>query len=516
MPDGSVPHTGTPRIAIIGAGLGGIAMAVRLKRAGIDSLTVFEQSAGPGGTWWDNTYPGIECDIAIAFYAYSFKRHDWPRTHASGAEIQAYIQAVIDEYGIGPHLRFGARVTDAVWDEQRHLYEVSLAGGETRNFEVVVSALGLLNVPRYPDWPGLERFAGPKFHSARWEHEHDLAGKRVAVVGIGSTAAQVVPAVAKVAREVTMFAREPAYVIPKNERDLTPEERRELSTEKGYRKARARVFWQIQRAHSVRDPQSRRQRETRAAFLRYRDSVFKDRPDLSAMLTPDYPFSCKRPVQSTDFFPALTRENVRVVPRSVVSVTADGVVDDHGAEHKADVLVMATGFQPWNFLATLRVVGRGGRSIHGVWGDEPEAFLGMQVPGFPNFFIMYGPNTNFFCITFMLEQQAEYIARAVQRLVRTRSTSIEVRRGLADWFTRRVDRELASKTLEANCHNYYHSASGRNVVTWPFRGSTYYLMCRLGWLTQATRRLSDLPQRRHVMPERTRRAAPAPVAETTP
>ena len=499
MPDGGQSSRGTPSVAIIGAGIGGIAAAVNLRRAGIKSFTIFEQSAGPGGTWWDNSYPGIECDIPIAFYAYSFRRHDWPRTHASGAEIQAYIQLVIDEHDLGPHLRFNTRISEAVWDEQRHCYTVGTASGERMRFHVVVSALGLLNVPRYPTWPGLEDFRGPKFHTARWEHRHDLAGKTVAVVGIGSSAAQVVPAVAEVAGKVLMFAREPAYVMPKGDRALTAEERRRLTaTRFGLRLQRLRIFWQIERGMSVRNPKSKRQRDTRANFLRYRDQVFKSRPDLSAMLTPDYPFACKRPVQSSNLFPALTRDNVQVVPRTVVSVTEDGVIDDQGAEHKADVLVMATGFQPWNFLGTLQVRGRAGRSIHGVWGDEPEAFLGIQVAGFPNFFMMYGPNTNFFCVTFMLERQAEYIARAVRRMIRTRSTAIDVRRSVMDLYNRWVDRALSRKTLEGNCHNYYHSASGKNVVTWPWRGTVYVLATRFAGFALVTRRLEQEARRTHI------------------
>lgn len=186
----------------------------------------------------------------------------------------------------------------------------------------------------------------------------------------------------------------------------------------------------------------------------------------------------------------------------MVSVSADGVVDDLGVEHKADVLVMATGFQPWNFLATLKLKGRGGRSIHGVWGDQPEAFLGLQITGFPNFFMMYGPNTNYFCVTFMLERQAEYIARAVRRMIRTGVTAIDVRRSVMDLYNRWVDRALSRKTFESNCHNYYHSASGRNVVTWPWRGSVYLLATRLAGFAMTTRRVAEETRRIHLEPQR--------------
>lgn len=499
------------RVAIIGAGLGGLAAGVNLKRAGISDITIFEQSAGPGGTWWDNTYPGAECDIEIVFYQFSFKMKDWKHTHASSTEIQQYVQDVVDEFGLASSMRYNARVESAVWNDQEHYYTVTTAAGESERFDIVVSAIGLLNVPRYPDWPGLDSFKGVKFHSARWEHEHDLTGKRVVVVGNGSTAAQVVPAIAPTVSHLTMFAREPAYVLPKNEHQLSAEEQGKLSTPLGKRFARWKLFWRIEKNQPVRNPNSRAQRSARERFATYRDTVFADRPDLREILTPDYPYSCKRPVMSTDLFPTLKRDNVELVQRSVVSVTETGVIDSEGIEYPCDVLVMATGFQPWSFLKSLKLVGRSGRSIHGVWGDEPEAFLGMQVAGFPNFFMMYGPNTNFYCVTFMLERQSEYIVRCVKRMLRKRATSIEVRRPVFDVYNRMLDRSLSGKVLEANCSNYYHSASGRNVVTYPWRFTYYAAMTWFANLWTFTRRVADEPHRPH-LPKHRSTTAPIPVS----
>jgi cation diffusion facilitator CzcD-associated flavoprotein CzcO len=499
-------------VAIVGAGLGGVAAGVNLKRAGVERITIFEQSAGPGGTWWDNTYPGAECDIPIIAYQYSFKKDDWTRTHASSQEIQAYVQRVIDEFGLGACMRYNTRVVSAVWNDQEHYYTVTTAGGESERFDVVVSALGLLNVPRYPDWPGLETFQGIKFHTARWEHEHDLRGKRVAVVGTGSTAAQVVPALAPVASQLTMFSREPAYVLPKYEHELTEEELHKLNRPFGKWLARAQIFWNLELNQPIRNPKSRQQRAARQRYAKYRDEQFADHPDLKEYWTPSYPYSCKRPVMSTDLFPALKRDNVKLVPRAVASVTENGVVDVDGVEHPCDVLVMATGFQPWNFLKTLSVVGRDGRSIHGVWGDRPEAFLGMQVSGFPNFFIMYGPNTNFYNVTFMLERQAEYVTRCVKKLLRKRATSIEVRWTVMNWYNRMLDRSLSGKVLEANCSNYYHTAAGRNVVTYPWRFGVYAGMGRLVTLWNIVKRAADEPIRHHRPKERTHLSPQAPLS----
>jgi cation diffusion facilitator CzcD-associated flavoprotein CzcO len=497
---GSPRRRASPSVAIIGAGLGGIAAAVHLKRAGVDSFTIFEQSAGPGGTWWDNTYPGAECDIPIAFYSYSFMPHDWIRTHASQAEIQEYIRLVIVKFGLEPHIRYNTRVAEAVWSEDRHSHTVRTSSG-VMYFDVVVSALGLLNVPRYPTWPGLESFKGPKFHTARWEHQHDLQHKRVAVVGTGSTAAQVVPAIAPIVTKLKMFSREPAFVLPKEVRALTPSERRRGGSGLWRRWQRLKLFIQVEKSVSWRNPRSGAQRDKRHSYKQYVDTLFADRSDLQSVLMPDYPFACKRPVLSSDLFPALKRDNVELVSRAVTAVTEDGVIDSGGDEHKIDVLVMATGFQPWNFLSNLELLGRGGRSIHGVWGEEPEAYLGIQVPGFPNFFMMYGPNTNYFCVTFMLEQQARYITKSVIRMARNRDTAIEVRPTFMSFYNERLQKSLSGKVLEANCNNYYHTSTGRNVVTYPWRGAVYWLLCRLSRLSTFTYRLSG-EQKKHIDPTR--------------
>jgi cation diffusion facilitator CzcD-associated flavoprotein CzcO len=326
-----------------------------------------------------------------------------------------------------------------------------------------------------------------------------------------------VPAIAPVAGRVTMFSREPAYVMPKNERDLTPAERQRFGSRFGRRLARAKFFLNIERGMAVRDPQSERQRAAVARYARYRDTVFAGRPELREWASPAYPFACKRPVGSSDLYPSLLRDNVQLVPRAVTSVTETGVVDSDGVEHPADVLVMATGFQPWNFLKNFHLVGRYGRTIGGVWGDEPEAFLGMQVAGFPNFFIMYGPNTNYMCVTFMLERQAEYITRAVKRLIRAKATAIDVRRGVMDFYNRRVTIALSKKTLEADCSNYYHSASGKNVVTWPWWGSVYVLLSYLGGLGCYTRRRTAERAPRHLERDRSHvRGALSPAAPPAP
>lgn len=480
------PNRAGPAVAIIGGGFGGIAAAIKLTKAGIDDFTIFEQSAGPGGTWWDNRYPGAEVDVSSHLYCYSFKPNDWTRTHARQAELQQYLEGVVDEYGLRGHFRFNTRVERVVWDATSCCYRLRTAGGEERSFRAVISAVGMLNVPSYPDWPGLDDFAGPRLHTARWEPV-DLAGKKVAVVGTGSTASQLVPAIAGEAGHVTVFQREPGWVVPKPDRDFTDEERTGFRHPLARRRERLRLFWQIEKGQmfgAIHRPGSKanalREQQCRA----YIAATFKDRPDLAAALTPNYPYPGKRPILSKDFYPALLRDNVELVPFAVRSVTAHGVVDVRGVEHPADVLITATGFQPANYLSSYEVVGRGGVSLRDFWRGEPQAFLGITVPQFPNFYILYGPNTNGGEIVTHLERQAEFAVRSISRLAHPGVGAIEVRPFLYRRYNRWIQRAIA-KTAWVRAKNYYKAESGRVVTQWPYGALIY------GALTKLFGRLSE-------------------------
>jgi cation diffusion facilitator CzcD-associated flavoprotein CzcO len=492
-PDAATRHfgpAGTPEIAIVGAGFAGIATAVKLKKAGIHTFTVFEKSDGPGGTWWDNRYPGAEVDVASHLYSFSFKSHDWTRTHARQAELQAYLEEVLDDFGLRSHFRFGTTVVDAVWDEHTHRYTVTLEGGERVEAHMVVSALGLLNYPKYPEWPGLDDFAGPKFHTFRWEHEHDLTGKRVALVGTGSTATQIVPEIAPVVGQLYLFQREPGWVVPKGDRDFDPEERAKYRSKLQRRITRLKAAYQLEKNQiggAIHRPGTKinalREQQCRSFVAR----VFADRPDLAEALTPHYPYPGKRPIINSTFYPALLRENVTLVPRAVRSVTEKGVIDQDGNEYVVDVLVMATGFQPANYLSSLEVVGVGGRTIHEAWAGEPQALLGMTVPGFPNFFILYGPNTNGGEIVSCLERQAEHVVQAARRLIRTGATAVEVRPTYFQAYNRWIDRKMRG-TAWVVSNNYYKAPSGRIVTQWPFGPLFYGLLAKtLAPLSERTR-----------------------------
>jgi len=469
----------SPTVAIIGAGIGGIGLGVNLAKRGISSFTIFESAESPGGTWWYNQYPGAECDIPSALYSYSFKPYDWSRTHASQAEILAYLQETIDDYGLRPKLRLGAKVSTVEWDEGRSQYLVTVEGEAARWFDVVATAVGMLNVPKVPAWPGLGSFQGDVMHSARWDKSVDLTGKRVAVVGGGASAAQIVPGLQPVVGELLSFQREPGWVFRKGDRDYTPEERADLARPGRRKRARLKVFRGVDKGlKSASDPAASAAARKRGET--YLDEVFGDRPELREVLEPAFQPRCKRNVLSDTFYPALTKPNVQLVSRSVESVTPKGVVDDQGHEHPVDAIVLATGFEAASFLSTLEVVGRDARRLHEVWGEDPQGFLGITMPGFPNFYMLYGPNTHGTVVSFVLERQAEFVARDVRRLARAGGGTIEVTAKANAWFQDKLQRMIAEvPAWKSGCHNFYLSRSGRNVVQWPWSHGRYWLMSRV-------------------------------------
>ena len=482
---------GTPRVVVVGAGFGGIATGVKLKQAGMHTFTIYESSLGIGGTWWDNTYPGAEVDVGSHLYCFSFKPHDWTRTHAKQPELQKYLEETVDEFGLRPHLRLGLGVKSATWDDDRHVWTIRLDDGTEDECHVLVSGVGFLNVPSYPEWPGLDDFGGPKFHTARWEHQHDLSGKRVAVVGTGSSATQVVPAIQPIVEQLYVFQREPGWVMPKGERDLTEEERANLAKRWRRKLERARMKYQLEKGlwrGRLYRPGTKLNAAREQLCLDYIARRFADRPDLREAVTPTYPYPGKRPVIASSFYPALKQQNVELIPRAVAGVTRTGLVDADGVERPVDVIVMATGFQPANYLARIHVVGRHGQTLQEHWAGEPRAYLGITVPTFPNFFMLYGPGTNGGELVTMLESQAEYAVRTTKRMIRERVTAVEVKPSFeARWY-----RWLQSKmegTSWTMSNNYFKSPTGKIVTQWHSGNLHYRVLTKLlGRVSETTRR----------------------------
>lgn len=471
--------TESPRVAIVGFGMGGIALSVYLKRAGLLNFSVFEAEDGPGGTWYVNRYPGANVDIESIGYSFSFLRHNWRRTHASQEELLAYLKDVVYEFDLERHVQYGMKIDEVRWDDLAQHYVLTTSTGHTHQADVVVSSVGFLNDPRVPQWEGIEGFAGELIHSAKWEPDLDLTDKRVAVVGTGSTAAQIVPALAPQVAHLTLFQREPGWVLPKGERDYTVAELARHTGRLNHRWRRFRFFVKFQLLFTggkVYNEGSKAARAAESRSLAFVEEVFKGRPDLKKAVTPTYAFSGKRRVVSDDYYPSLLRPNVELVPHSVERLATDGVIDAQGVKREVDVIVAATGFHASEYLSRLRVFGRQGVDIHEVWSKGAFAFIGMGVPGFPNFYMTYGPGTNGGApITFNSELQAKYIVRNIKRMMRGDFVELEVRPRYVRLFNRWLDWRN-SKTVWVQANNYMKGPTGRIVTQWPDDMLTMRLM----------------------------------------
>ncbi|KUI34645.1 NAD(P)/FAD-dependent oxidoreductase [Mycobacterium sp. GA-2829] len=468
-----------PRVAIIGAGFSGIAAAVALLRRGIDDFVIFEQAPGLGGTWWHNRYPGAEVDLESHIYSFSFERHDWTRTHADWRELRGYLEGVAQKWDLPRRIRFNETVQDVSWSDTDHTYKLVTSSGEDHGtFTAVISAVGFLNIPVVPPFArGEHDFQGAMCHTSRWIDGLDMTGKKVGVVGTGSSAVQIVTEAEKVASEVKIFQLEPNWILPKNSRDFTPTERRLNRNPLVYWWRRYKLYYeydvrQLTSGHARANGKSNRKRgELSRAFLR---RELGDRPDLMELATPDFAFEARRTVLSDTYYAALRNPKVTLVPHGVKGLTKTGAIDANGDEHELDIIVMATGFDAANYLGNFEVHGQRGAELHSAWAGEPEAFLGMMVPGFPNFFIMYGPNTNSSPLVSFYQAQASFAAGLISRAAKEGKTVIDVRRSAFVIYNDLIQAQLA-KTVWATTRNYFQSGTGKIVSQWPF-GATPYIL----------------------------------------
>ncbi|MFI7167200.1 flavin-containing monooxygenase [Rhodococcus erythropolis] len=469
-----------PSVAIIGAGFGGIGAAVKLKEAGFSRITIVERAQGPGGTWWHNTYPGAEVDTPSVLYSYSWMPWNWTRTHVRQSELQEYLEAVIGRYDLARHMHFGTTVDRVVWDESRQEYEVWSADRVVVRATHVISAVGLLGDPKIPDWDGLEDFTGPVFHAAQWQHDVDLSGRRVAVVGSGSTAAQLVPALSEYAKEVITFQREPGWVVPKRSREYTRTERAALNSRIAQRFLRTKFVLLRERDQvggALWREGTKVNTAARLGALAHIERVLGDRPDLAEAVTPTHPFAGKRPVISDGFYQALLKENVKLVPRAVKGVVRSGLVDSNGEHHDVDAIVLATGFKA-DFLTTYDVIGRNGTSLHELWRGEETAFLGIMAKNVPNFFMLYGPNTNGGTIVTNLELQIDYVVGAIKAAHRRGASAVEISPLAQDLYDSAIQRRLEGTTFHFE-NNYYRSKTGRISTQWPEGVIVYAILTKL-------------------------------------
>jgi 4-hydroxyacetophenone monooxygenase len=478
-------------VAVIGAGMSGLLAAHRLAQAGVP-FVVLEKNEEVGGTWWENTYPGCRVDNPNHLYSYSFaQKHDWPEHYSTQGELLAYFLGCADELGVRPFIRFGTEVRSAVYDEARAVWtlEVGTADGTTERFEVnaVISAVGQLNRPLIPDIAGLESFAGPNFHSARWDHEVDLRGKRVGVIGTGASAAQFIPVVAEDAAELVVFQRTPNWLAP------TPDYHECVSKGQCWLYThvpsysqwhRFLMFWRLGdgviptvTVDPAWQPHDRAVSElndlARTLLTGYLELEFAGRPDLLEKVVPSYPVGAKRILRDNGIWArTLKRDNVRLVTEKITEVNPTGVVTGDGAEHPVDVLIIGTGFEASKFLTPMRVVGRGGLDLHEGWGADARAYLGITVPGFPNLFCLYGPNTNIVIngsIVYFSECEVRYVLGCLGLLLAGGHRALDCRADVHDVYNRAIDAENARMAWGASTVNsWYKSATGRVSQNWPF------------------------------------------------
>ncbi|MFI5615172.1 flavin-containing monooxygenase [Amycolatopsis sp. NPDC051903] len=456
-------------VVVIGAGFSGLGVAARLDKAGFRSFRVLEAAEDLGGTWRDNTYPGCGCDIPAPLYSYSFaQKPDWTRLFAGQPEILEYLHDVARRRKLLDRLRFGQRVTRAEWDEAAGRWDVTTATGETYRARFVVSAVGPLHFPAVPQLPGVESFSGEVFHSAQWRHDVDLTGKRVAVIGTGASAIQFVPAIVDRVAALTVFQRTPPWIVPKADRAFDARHKFWARWFPPYRwYVRDRLYWLHEKraVGFVADPAAM-QRTADLARRLLRKQVPDE--DLRTRLTPDYTIGCKRLLISSTWYPALSQPHVGVVSGGVASVRPDAVVSADGTVVPADVLVYGTGFDTQHTIR-FDVVGRGGRTLADAWRGGNQAYLGTTVTGFPNLFLMVGPNTGLGhnSQVFMIEAQASYVVAALRRLRRAKSFDVrpEVQSAFNDW----LDSRLAHTVWQTGgCRSWYQDPrSGRNTVLWP-------------------------------------------------
>jgi cation diffusion facilitator CzcD-associated flavoprotein CzcO len=455
---------------IVGAGMSGLLAAIRLKAAGFDKLRILEKSEGLGGTWWSNRYPGCACDIPSHFYSYSFAPNpDWTRAYPQQSEILTYLERVADTYGLREHIGCGTEVKQAVYDEAAGCWTVTCADGVEQKARILILATGQLSKPAIPPIEGTDLFEGPAFHSAQWDGSVDLAGKRVAVIGNGPSSAQIVPEIAPKVGKLVIFQRTPNWFYPRGDRPYSRLERWLFRHLPGYARLH-RAFIYLQRESLYF---GFRQGSLAARFLSRRLRKVLERqvadPQLRARLTPNYPPGCKRIIVSDDFLPALERDNVALETDAIARVTPAGIVTRSGRTHEVDVIVYGTGFKSTQFVAPMEVTGTAGASLRERWAEGAEAYCGTTVAGFPNMFILYGPNTNLGhnSIIFMVEQQVAHMMRLVETLFERRLRSIGVRSAAMASYNEALQAELESSVWKAGCRNWYMTERGKITNNWP-------------------------------------------------
>jgi cation diffusion facilitator CzcD-associated flavoprotein CzcO len=458
---------------IIGAGMSGMLAAIKLDDAGHRNWVMVDKASDIGGTWHENVYPGCGCDVPSHLYSYSFAPNpNWTRGYPLQAEIKAYFKGVAEKYDLPGRTRLNTEATAAKWDAKSATWTVTLATKEKLTAPILIMGCGQLNKPMIPDIPGRAKFKGPQFHSATWDHSVSLAGKRVAVIGSGASAVQLVPHVVEAAGHMTLFQRTPNWFIERNDEPISEKTQRLFARHDWIRKlARFQIFYGLNLlSEAFEKPGGKVARQLEEQCTEYMHSIIKD-PELRRKLTPDYAVGCKRILFADDFFPALTKPNAFVEDRPIKAIEAKGIRLEDGTLVPADIIIWGTGFDTHHFIAPMEVTGADGVKLADAWKEGAEAYRGVSVSGFPNMFILYGPNTNTgnISIIYMVEQQMRYVMQGIRRITMGPGTVLDVRAEAQAAHNVDIQARLAKTSWAAGCNSWYRTASGKIPNNYPGR-----------------------------------------------
>jgi len=467
---------------VVGAGFSGVAIGVELRRAGIESFLILDRGEGPGGTWRDNTYPGAACDVPSHVYSFSFEPNPgWSRAYAGSDEIQAYLLGLVEKWQLRPHLRLATEIVDARFDEAAGRWSLTTSRDETFSARVVVSGVGGLVDPALPDIKGLQSFGGEIFHTARWNHDFDLTGKRVAVIGTGASAVQVVPSIARQVERLSVFQRTAAWVMPKPDKRYSERAKRMLARFPWLlRTSRLLKYWLSELLGPMVFLDSKRLSAiAERGSLRHLRASVSD-PVLREKLTPHFQFGCKRILISDDYWSTFERENVALVTEPISEIRREGVETRDGLLHPADAIVLATGFALGLATAPFPVTGRGGRTLDQVWSGGAVAYKGVTVSGFPNWFILMGPNTGpgHTSVLVFSEAQIAYALQAIRKLMAEGLKYVDVRQDVQDRYNQGLQRRMPHMAWSSGCNSWYLSDDGSNHALYPGFAAEYVLRVR--------------------------------------
>ncbi len=459
------------QVIIIGTGFAGLGMAINLKKAGKEDFVIFEREADVGGTWFVNNYPGCACDVQSHLYSFSFAPNpEWSRMFSPQEEIWSYLRDCTDKFDIRSHIRFNSEVSSARYDEEAGIWTVTTADGDSATARVVVSAMGPLDRPMLPNIPGIDSFKGKAFHSQHWDHDYDLSGKKVAVIGTGASAIQFVPEIATQVDELKLFQRTPPWIMPKPDRDLSTLEHQLYKRLPAAQKAMRGAIYSLLESRVLAFVFTPRlMKMLRTVAVRHIHKHIKD-PVLRAKVTPDYTIGCKRVLISNNYYPALARDNVDVITDGVAEVRANSVVTTDGVAHAVDAIIYGTGFHATEPLPRGVVFGKGGQDLLDAWADGIEAYKGCVVSGFPNLFIVPGPNTGLghSSMVYMIESQIRYVMGALRTLDKRAAKSIDVRPEAQRAYNDDIQNRIQGTVWNTGgCQSWYINEDGKNVTLWP-------------------------------------------------